>query len=61
MVTFFWIVLSLCVTLGLFALAAMVWPNLASVLGDLAGVLMFLVSGIVGIAYMRKHRRPESP
>ena len=59
--TFLWIVSSLGLTLGLFAAAAMIWPNRGAGLGDLAGLLAPLISGMVGIDHMRRHRRPESP
>lgn len=59
--TVLWIVSGLGVTLGLFALAAAIWPDFAGVLGHVAVIPTLLISALAGINHMRSHRRPSPP
>ena len=59
--TLLWTVVSLAATVGAFALAGVIWPDLAGVLGHLAAIPSLLVSALVGINHMRSHRRPQVP
>ncbi|MGA9529643.1 MAG: hypothetical protein WBS24_16125 [Terriglobales bacterium] len=60
-ITLLWIVAGLAVTLGLFAVAAYIWPDLAGVLGHVAVVPTLLISALAGINHMRGHRRASPP
>jgi hypothetical protein len=55
--TLLWIVAGLAVTLGSFAVAGLVWPDLAGVLGHVAVIPTLLISALAGIGHMRRHRR----
>jgi hypothetical protein len=59
--TLLWIVAGLAVTLGLFVVAAYVWPEMAGVLGHVAVIPTLLVSALAGINHMRSHRRATAP
>jgi hypothetical protein len=60
-ITLLWIVGGLALTLGLFALAGLIWPDLAGVLGTVAVIPTLLISALAGINHMRGHRRPSAP
>ncbi len=60
-VTLLWIVAGLAVTLGVFAVASVIWPDLAGVLGHVAVIPTLLVSALAGIGHMRGHRRASAP
>ncbi len=59
--TLLWVVIGLAATIGAFMLAGAVWPDLAEVLGHTALIPSFLVSALIGVSYMRSHRRPSAP
>jgi hypothetical protein len=59
--TLLWIVVSLAATVGAFALAGAIWPDLAGVLGHAAAIPSLLISALVGVKHMRSHRRPSVP
>lgn len=59
--TILWTVGGLAVSLGLFAGAAAIWPDLAGVLGHVAGIPTLLISALAGISHMRSHRRATPP
>lgn len=61
LMTAVWIVVSLFLTLGVFFVMSLIWPELAGVLGHVAAIVCFLVSALVGLNYMRAHRRPSIP
>lgn len=57
--TLLWTVASLAATLGLFAGAAEIWPDLTEVLGHMALIPTLLVSVLVGANHMQSHPRPS--
>jgi hypothetical protein len=57
--TLLWIVVSLVATLGLFAGAAEIWPDLTEVFGHMAMIPSLLVSALVGVNHMQSHPRPS--
>jgi hypothetical protein len=59
--TLLWIVVSLAATVGVFALAGAIWPDLAGVLGHVAAIPSLLISALVGVNHMRSHRKPSVP
>jgi hypothetical protein len=59
--TLLWIVGGFAVTIGLFALASLIWPDLAGVLGAVAVIPTLLISALAGINHMRGHRRASAP
>ncbi|MGO9538988.1 MAG: hypothetical protein ACLPN2_00165, partial [Terriglobales bacterium] len=59
--TLLWVVIGLAATVGVFAGAAAIWPDLAGVLGHVAAIPALLVSALLGINHMRSHRRPQVP
>jgi hypothetical protein len=59
--TLFWVVAGLAATLGAFAGAAAIWPDLAGVFGHIAVIPTLLVSALLGVNHMRSHRRPQVP
>lgn len=59
--TLLWIVVGLAVTIGAFAGASAIWPDLAGVLGHTVLIPSFLVSAVLGLHHMRSHRRSSTP
>jgi hypothetical protein len=59
--TLLWVVVTLAAVLGVFGLCSLIWPSGAAIFGDLAAICGMLVSGFVGINYMRAHKRPAAP
>jgi hypothetical protein len=57
--TLLWIVISLVATLGLFAGAAEIWPDLTEVFAHMALIPTLLVSALVGVNHMQSHPRPS--
>jgi hypothetical protein len=57
--TLLWIVVGLSATLGLFAGAAEIWPDLTEMFGHMALIPSLLVSALVGVNHMQSHPRPS--
>ena len=57
--TLLWIVASLAVSVGLFAGAAQIWPDLTDMFGHMALIPSLLVSALVGVNHMQSHPRPS--
>lgn len=56
--TFLWIVVGLATTLGLFAGAAEIWPDLTEMFGHMALIPSMLISALIGVNHMQSHPRP---
>jgi hypothetical protein len=59
--TLLWIVAGLAITLGLFLAASLIWPDMATILGDIAVIPTLLISALAGTNHMRSHRRQTVP
>jgi hypothetical protein len=57
--TFLWIVVGLASTLGMFAGAAEIWPDLTEMFGHMALIPSLLISALVGVNHMQSHPRPS--
>jgi hypothetical protein len=58
-VVLFWIFAGLAATLGVFAAAAEIWPDLTEVFGHMALIPSLLVSALVGMHHMLPHHQPS--
>ena len=57
--TLLWTVVGLAATLGLFAGAAEIWPDLTEMFGHMALIPSLLISTLVGVNHMQSHPRPS--